>query len=222
VVLAGVFGLVWWVLISVLTQAGFSGNDRYLVLGAATIDIAGGVAWGWAALALARVIGRRLARRRGGTDGGTAPSAGVRWAAVGLAIVGFVILPNFIGPNVIDLQRTHRALVYQAHLRRDAARAVAQLGGPSRVLGCGSVMTEGFQVPMLAWTLGVHTAQVEAAPLTGEPLPPAPNVIFQTRAQHNASLLPRVSAWSSTVPYRLVAHVRTFRVYSHCAGRVTL
>ena len=83
-------------------------------------------------------------------------------------------------------------------------------------------MTEGFQVPLLAWTLGVHTADVQAAPLAGEPLPPAPNVIFQTRAQSNASLLPRVRSWSGTVPYQYVAHARTFRVYSHCAGRVTL
>jgi hypothetical protein len=221
VVVLGAFGVVWWVLISVLTQAGFSGNDRYLVLGAATIDIVGGVAWGWAALALARVIGRRLARSRGGDEVTTAPAA-TRWAAVALALAGFVILPNFIGPNVIDLQRTHRALVYQAHLRQDAARAVARLGGSARVLSCGSVMTEGFQVPMLAWTLGVHTADVQAAPLTGEALPPPPNVIFQTRAQRNASLLPRVRSWSSTVPYQRVAHVRTFRVYSHCAGKVTL
>jgi hypothetical protein len=225
VVLAGAFGLVWWILISLLTQAGFSGNDRYLVLGAATIDIAGGVAWGWAALALARLIGRRLGGARGearaGDDEGRAP-AGARWAAVALAAAGFIVLPNFIGPNVIDLQRTHRAIVYQAHLRQDAARAVAQLGGPSRVLACGSVMTEGFQVPMLAWTLGVHTADVQAAPLAGDPLPPAPNLIFQTRAQHNASLLPRVRDWSSTVPYQRVAHVRTFGVYAHCAGQVTL
>jgi hypothetical protein len=226
VVLAGVTGLVWWILIAILTQAGFSGNDRYLVLGAALIDIAGGVAWGWAALALARVIRRRLEGQRGGDVAGTGRGVGgggvAGWAAVALGAIGFVVLPNFIGPNVIDLQRTHRALVYQAHLRHDAATAVRRLGGPSRVIACGSVMTEGFQVPMLAWTLGVHTMQIEAAPLPGQGVPPAPNVIFQTRAQRNASLLPRVRDWSSAVPYQLVAHVRTFRVYSHCAGKVTL
>jgi hypothetical protein len=83
-------------------------------------------------------------------------------------------------------------------------------------------MTEGFQVPMVAWTLGVHTVRVDASPLPGAPLPPAPNVIFQTRAQRHASLLPSVRDWSAAVPYQLVAHVRTFKVYSHCAGKVTL
>jgi hypothetical protein len=226
VILAAVTGLVWWILIAILTQAGFSGNDRYLVLGAALIDIAGGVAWGWLALVATGAIGPRLERRRGGEVADTAGPAGsagmTPWAVAALCAIGFAVLPNFIGPNVIDLQRTHRALVYQAHLRHDAATAVRRLGGPARVLACGSVMTEGFQVPMLAWTLGVHTLQVQAAPLPGQPLPPAPNVIFQTRAQRNASLLPRVRDWSSTVPYQRVAHVRTFRVYSHCAGKVTL
>src|SRR5947209_8699465 len=34
-VVTGLLGLAWFVLIAVMTQAGFSGNDRYLVLGAA-------------------------------------------------------------------------------------------------------------------------------------------------------------------------------------------
>jgi hypothetical protein len=168
---------------------------------------------------LTGAIRRRLERSRGSETTGTGITP---WALAALGAIGFAVLPNFIGPNVIDLQRTHRALVYQAHLRQDAATAVRRLGGASRVLSCGSVMTEGFQVPMLAWTLGVHTLQVEAAPLPGQALPPPPNVIFQTRAQRNATLLPRVRDWSSTVPYQRVAHVRTFRVYSHCTGKVTL
>jgi len=96
--------------------------------------------------------------------------------------------------------------------------AVQKLGGPARVLACGSVMTEGFQVPMLAWTLGVHTLGVQASPLTGAPLPHAPNVIFQARAQRSSHLLPVVGAWTHT-HYRLVAHVRTFRVFeANCHG----
>ena len=100
------------------------------------------------------------------------------------------------------------------------SKAVAKLGA-SRILACGSVMTEGFQVPMLAWNLGVHTLQVEASPLSVSNPGPPPNVIFQNRAQRNAHLLPVVRAWKG-VHYQLVAHVRTFRVYSSCAGRVTL
>src|SRR5205085_4499484 len=60
ILVAGVLGFGWWILIAVMTQAGFSGNDRYLVLGAALIEIAGGVGWGWAAIELARAAPRVL------------------------------------------------------------------------------------------------------------------------------------------------------------------
>jgi hypothetical protein len=199
------------VLISVLTQAGFSGNDRYLVLGAALIAIAGGVAWGWAAYALAGLL-RRLTRASPVRQlAGPVVSSAV---AVALLAALFLAIPPWIGAKI---PYTHRALVYQAHLREDMRRTVQVLGGPARILRCGTVMTEGFQVPMVAWNLGVHTDQVEASPLKGTPLPPPPNVIFQARAQRHAHLLPFVRSWSTT-HYQLVAHVRSFRVYANCAG----
>ncbi len=220
IILAGALGLGWWVVISIMTQAGFSGNNRYLVLGAALVDIAGGVGWGWAALGLAGLVAR--ARHRDQSEGATGSASGGQLRtvfSVGLLTLVFIFLPNFVGNNLIDIQRTHRALVYQAHLREDAARAVADLGGPKAVLRCGTVMTEGFQVPMLAWTLGVHTVDVQASPLPGGELPPAPNVIFQTRAQRKSHLLPVVRAWKE-VPYVRVAHVRTFRVFEHCGSNL--
>ncbi len=206
---ASALGLTWWLLIAVLTQAGFSGNDRYLVLGAALIEIAGGVAFGWLASTLARKLPLRIATLR--------PHAvAVSNTAVVVTALVFVLVPNQVGKNLIDIQRTHGSLVYQAHLRSSAAAAVARLGGAGRIYACGSVMTEGFQVPMLAWTLGVHTMQVEAAPVGSGPPPPAPNVIFQTREHRHAHLLPRLSTWPST-PYQIVLRNRTFKVYEHCS-----
>ena len=77
VVCSGLFGLSWWLVIAVVTQAGFSGNNRYLVLGAALIEIAGGVGLGMGGgraaqagaprarpgRALVRDAGRHVARR---------------------------------------------------------------------------------------------------------------------------------------------------------------
>ena len=82
-----------------------------------------------------------------------------------LALV-FAFVPGWVANSLIDVQRTHRALVYQAQLRSGITAAVDKAGGPAKVLACGTVMTEGFQVPMLAWTLGVHTVDVEASPLS--------------------------------------------------------
>ena len=211
VVATGVLGLTWWVLIAILTQAGFSGNDRYLVLGAALIEIAGGVGFGW----LAAVLAREAAKRSGFVRTlGAGAGAGVL-AALVMALV-YVFVPNPVGRSLIDIQRTHRSLVYQAQLRTGATNAVARLGGKSRIYACGTVMTEGFQVPLVAYALGVHADQVQAAPLT---LPPSgsagPNVIFQARENRHAHRLPALRDWPET-SYRLVARNRTFRIYEHC------
>ena len=213
-VVLGTAGWLWWIGIAVLTQAGFSGNDRYLVLGSALISIAGGVGWGWGAWAVADLArGRWTAIRRYGNAVGA--------GAVGLAATLLIAAPPWIGPSIIDVPATHRALVYQAHLREDLAAAVRRLG-PARILRCGTVMTEGFQVPMLAWNLDVHTIRVEASPSVPPPTGTAgPNVVFQARAQRSAHLLPLLRGWPTT-HYTLVAHVRTFRVYSHCANNMAL
>jgi hypothetical protein len=213
IILAGVLGVGWFVVIGVMTQAGFSGNNRYLILGAALVEIAGAVGWGWAALEL----GQALWSRRGGHAALRRVPAGVlRWGSVALLALVFALLPNWVGNNLINLPRTHGSLTYQARLRTSAAGAVDKLGGQAKIFACGSVMTEGFQVPMLAYYLGVHTAQVQAAPLSPSQAGPPPNVIFQTREHRSAHLLPLLSSWPTT-QYQLVLRNRTFRVYEHCA-----
>jgi hypothetical protein len=217
----GLFGFVWWLIIAFETQAGFSGNDRYLVLGTAPVAIAGGIAWGWFMRTAARGV-HWLAERRSELH----RLAGARFtlpAGTAVAIALFLAVPPWIGQNIISLPRTHHALVYQARLREDLSTAVARAGGAQAVLSCGSVMTEAFQVPMVAWTLGVRTLRVESEPSTIAG-PPWPNTIFQTRAQSNATLLPlpqQIVAWEHDgARYRLVAHVRTFRVFSTCPAKV--
>jgi hypothetical protein len=215
VIVAGAAGLGWWVLIAVLTQAGFSGNDRYLVLGAALVTIAGGVGWGWAAYTIAGAL-RRLSAA---TPMRLFASASAATLTAAIAAGAFFLA---IPPRITKkIPYTHRALVYQARLRTDMTKAVQELGGPSRILRCGTVMTEGFQVPMLAWTLGVHSRRIEASPLSQTIPPSPPNVIFQTRAQRNAHLLPLLSTWPGT-RYTLVARLHTFMVYADCTGNVTL
>ena len=214
IAIAAALGFGWWVVISVMTQIGFSGNDRYLILGAALVEIAGGVGFGWAAVELSYALRRRF----GGVRDRLSMGIG-SWAVAGAIGACFLLLPSWIG-GLVHVRKIHRALVYQAHLRSDLSKAVSEVGGRERVLRCGTVMTEGFQVPMVAWALGVPTLRV-AAPPSGGPPPPAPNVIFRTRAQRNATPLPLLSEWPN-VHFQRVAHVRTFSVYSNCAGNVTL
>ena|SRR5579884_4184996 len=91
--------------------------------------------------------------------------------------------------------------------------------GRRQILACGTVMTEGFQVPMLAYMLDVHTLRVQEPPAVAGTGPP-PNVIFQARAQRNSTLLPIIRPWH--VPYTLVDHQRTVRVFMNCAAKAAI
>ena len=215
---AGIIGLAWFVVIGIMTQIGFSGNNRYLVIGSALVEICGAVAWGWAAQEvgnLARGLVARGVVARGRSSAGAALARAAAWSGVLVAGVGFTILPPWVGGNLIAIPRTHRALVYQAHLRQGVTDVVQRYGGSAKLLRCGTVMTEGFQVPLVAWTLGVHSNQVEAPPASfADPVRP-PNVILQTRETHGAKLLPIVHGWP-TVHYVYAGTSGPFRLFTHC------
>jgi hypothetical protein len=160
---------------------------------------------------IALVLGRR--RQPAGAALGRLSS----YAGLAAVAAVFAMLPSWVGYNLISIPRTHRSLVYQANLRRGLTGLVAEYGGPAAMLRCGTVMTEGFQVPMVAWTLGVHTVQIEAPPAEGAPAPPPPNVILQTRDTRDAALLPIVHTWPE-VHYTYFGHSGPFRLFTHCHG----
>ena len=128
----------------------------------------------------------------------------------------FLLAPDWIGGGtLISLPALHGELAYQARLRTSLAREIAAAGGPARALACGSVMTEGFQVPMVAYALGVRTARVDGPPAATGPVGPAPDLVLQARATRSSALLPYISSWPSV---RYTAHGGTgpFHLYTHC------
>ena len=206
--LMGIGGMAWFVVIAVMTQLGFSGNDRYLVLGSALVEICGAVAFGWLALELGHAADTLW--RRSGTRGTLAAAS----AAVAAAV--FLLVPNWVGTNsLVSLPKLHGSLLYQAHLRQGLNRMIARYGGRDAVLGCGTVMTEGFQVPMLAWALNVPTVRVQGPPPAGTVPGAAPNLILQTRDTRSAALLPIVHAWPR-VHYTYQGTSGPFRIFTHC------
>jgi hypothetical protein len=181
----GLGGLSWFVLIAVMTQIGFSGNNRYLVLGAALVDVCAAVGFGWLALVLVQTIRRRVP-----------PSIVTAAIGTGLAAVAFALIPGWIQTvDFVSLPKVHRALLYQAHLRERLPRAIALAGGRAQLLACGRVMAEGFQVPMVAYALDVPTTRILAPPASRATAGPAPNVILQTRATQSSTQLPVVRDW---------------------------
>jgi hypothetical protein len=205
----GFGGLAWFLIIAIETQAHFSGNSRYLVLGDALVNVCGAVGFGWLAIGLA-VVGVRLVRRTSASA-----AAGFMMGSCALVAAIFVFAPNFIGNKLISLPATHGSLNYQAQLRTGMQRLIAQYGGPKRVLACGHVMTEGFQVPMVAYYLNTRTAYIGAPAAAGDPPGPAPNVILQARDTRSASLLPYLSSWPN-VHYHHVASSGPVNMYTNC------
>ena len=202
------FGWIWWLGIALETQAGFSGNHRYLELGTAAVAISGGVAWGCAAGWLSGLTVRLRALA------GWRPRTNVVAGAV-LASSVFLAVPPWIGTYIAGVGSMGHELAYQARLRQDLVVAVQRAGGPRALLRCGRVMTEPFQVPMVAWMLHVGPDRVEGPParLTQAS---RPGVILQTRAHPASALLPspqQVAVWQRTgARYVQLAQVGAFTV----------
>jgi hypothetical protein len=192
--------ITWFLEISAMTQYGFSGNQRYLIIGGALIVVLGGVGWGLAAWKVGELLGRWIQ-----------PAAGATVAVLAAAFV-FLLLPNWVGAR-ITVHKLDHALRYQAELRQDLTGIIQTAGGAKKLLACGTVEAEAFQTQMVAWYLGVEYVPGSDKPLNkNQPVSKDPNVILQTRDTGTARLRPFIP---KNVHYTQTRQ-RTFRLYEHC------
>ncbi|HEV3408517.1 MAG TPA: hypothetical protein VG079_07525 [Gaiellaceae bacterium] len=139
-ILALALGVVAFVgLVALMTEAGYSGNLRYLLLPAALMAVAG-----------AATIGE-LARRAGGRQA-------VAVGALAAAALGASAALH-VGLIRTDLDE----VTYEGRLYHDLGRAVSAADGAG-VADCGRPVTGPFHVPALAWHLRVHTGTVGLEP----------------------------------------------------------
>jgi hypothetical protein len=134
--LIGAAGAGWLLAAAVLTEAGYPGVPRYLVVAIAATCVLGGVGW----VALARVVGRR-----------GAPTAAL--VALALAANGALVIPH-----VSEVSRQARAARREAQIVADLDRAVDRVGGVAAVTRCGLPATNPFAVTALAWRVGIGSA----------------------------------------------------------------
>jgi hypothetical protein len=187
----------WVFLIAAMTQAGFSGNPRYIILGTSMIAVVGGVGFG-------RIVGfaAGLAGRRESAVGAAAAAA--------LAVLLLATATSHWAlPRFRNFRQVDHALRFQAELREDLAHALDRVGGGRALAACGHAATGKFQVPMVAWYLHEHTLDVG--------LGPAPQgVIVRSRSTGRAPLAPPAPYPPG---YRAVAKVRTTTLFSTCPVR---
>ncbi len=222
----GLFGFGWWVVISLETQAGFSGNSRYLTIGAASVDIAGAIAYGAIAVLIGELPRLWVPESRERLKLGQRLVLGTV-----LLAAWFVAFPNWVGSNFISLGAFHKAIDYQAGLRKDVSYLIDHEGGIKALQSCGAghIMVEGFQVPMVAWYMHERTLNIEDQPTTptsgpsaGIAPPPWPNVIMQDRDTGSANLLPTfqtINAWEKDGAHYTIVTTKEIRFFEDCSAQ---
>jgi uncharacterized membrane protein YvlD (DUF360 family) len=198
VLAVGFLGASWIVLIGLMTEAGFSGNPRYIILGTSLLAVVGGVGFGrvvqFAGAAMRRLTGPRLATAAGVVVFAALTLASVHWAK-----------PRFDNFDELD-----SALRYQAELRMDLQTALAKVGGADDFKACGKATAGKFSVPLVAWYLDEHTFDVGLVPHESDP-----GVIVAARTTNKPTLVPQPEQ-PYPPGYAPVATHRTTTLYSTC------
>jgi len=170
-------GLAWLALVAFMTELGYAGNQRYLIVTTATICLLGGVGFGRIFQGLRTGITRLTDR----------PTAGLAAASAVFAL-GLVALTPVIKDKADNQEATAEKLEYEASLWGNLPEAIEKAGGRDRLLSCGSVYSGPFQTQMIAYELGIHGFEVAALAPTRPP-----GLAFQTHTVRDGPLVTDVT-----------------------------
>jgi hypothetical protein len=165
-------GFSWFALVAVMTEAGFAGNQRYLMVTTAAVSVLGGIG---AVRILQGVewVGERVL--------GSARAGAI--AAGAAFIMGIAIASPTIVAKADNTARVQGGLEHEAFLWHDLKAMIDANGGKERLLACGGVFSGPFQTQMVAYELGVHGINV------GWKETPPPAVLFRTRTVPDGPLV---------------------------------
>jgi hypothetical protein len=167
------FGLAWFLLVAAMTEAGFAGNQRYLIVTTAVVCVLGG-------MGAVRVLQgvEWLARRYLGANR-------ARPVIVGAVLAGLLVGSPTIVAKADNTARVRGGLEHEAYLWHDLKALIDESGGQEALLACGGVFSGPFQTQMVAYELGIHGIQV------GWKVTPPPGVTFRTRTVPDGPLVTR-------------------------------
>jgi hypothetical protein len=184
-------GFSWFALVAVMTEAGFAGNQRYLMVTTAAVAVLGGIG----AVRILQGV-EQLGERFFGTARAGAIAAGVTLLA------GLAISTPTIVAKADNTARVQGGLDHEAFLWHDLKAMIDENGGPDRLLACGGVFSGPFQTQMVAYELGVHGINV------GWKETPPPGVLFRTRTVPDGPLVTK----PTDDRYRLVDQTGKWRM----------
>jgi hypothetical protein len=167
-----ILGFSWFALVAAMTEAGFAGNQRYLMVTTATVSVLGGIG------AVRLLQGVEWAGWRVfGTARAGAIAAGVAF------LVGIAIASPTIVAKADNTARVEGGLEHEAYLWHDLKALIDANGGRERLRACGGIFSGPFQTQMVAFELGVHGINV------GWKETPPPGVLFRTRTVPDGPLV---------------------------------
>jgi hypothetical protein len=187
----GLGGLAWFAVVAGMTQAGFAGNERYLIVATAACCVLGGVG-------AARVLqGIGWAGERVFSDRRAGPVT-----ATAAFFASLAIFAPYIVQKADNTGRVSGGLRHEAQLWHDLKGLIAKAGGRHRLVSCGAAYSGPFQIQMVAYELHLHGIQV------GWAQTPPPGVVFRTRTVPDGPLVTK----PTDDRYRLVATTGKWRL----------
>jgi hypothetical protein len=165
-------GVAWFLLVAGMTEAGFAGNQRYLIVSTAAACVLGGMG---AALVLRgfELLVRRI-------------SGSVRAGAIAAAatfVIALGVSAPFIEEKADNTGRVSGGLEHEAELWDDLRALIDEAGGSKALISCGGIFSGPFQIQMLAYELDVHGIDI------GWRETPPPGVAFRTRTVPDGPLV---------------------------------
>ena len=164
VLVVGLAGLAWLLLVAGMTEGGYAGNQRYLIVSTACVCVLGGVGVGRIFQGLQGLAARLTQDRR--------VALGIAFGVVALAAVAAAPVWE---KRVDNVRVTVDLLRYEADLWSGLRDAIDEAGGADRLKACGHLYSGPFQTQMVAYELGVHGRDI--SPLRSTP----PGAAFRTR-----------------------------------------
>ncbi len=189
-------GCAWFALVAVMTEAGYAGNNRYLIASSAAFTILAGV-------------GVAFALR--GAGAGAERVSGRTWArpaAVAVAFVGALVLAAPLAGQKLDkkvdtFEKMLKQVSYETSLWPNLEKAIVAGGGKERLRACGGLYSGPYQTQMVAYELGVHGVDVRSLEGT-----PPPGAAFRTRTVPRGPLVIKLTDRR----YRQITRVDKWRI----------
>jgi hypothetical protein len=189
-------GAIWVLEVALMTNDGFSGNGRYMIMPAALACVLAGTALGW----LVRALPASLLRR-----------------PVIVPLIAVLAAAGFAAESVHRLGRVKDSVYYQARLTDGLPGVIERAGGKDRLLACGTPYTGAFQVPAIAWQLGVHTTVVRSASAPGDAPPAVPAVVFRSRTTSTSHSVPALDTLGGEAGVETIATGGGWRIVTRCS-----